>query len=88
LCEPWFHGFLTHRETELLLEKEEIGTFLVRFSESRPGAFTLAFVHKHPDKGKQVRLSLSLSLSNLFLFRFFKFMYKIILMMTKAIDSR
>jgi len=87
LCEPWFHGFLTHRETELLLEKEEIGAFLVRFSESRPGAFTLAFVHKNSDKGKQVKLSLSLYLIY-FYFRFFKFMYKIILMMTKAIDSR
>lgn len=54
LCEPWFHGFITHRETELLLEKEDIGTFLVRFSESRPGAFTLAFVYKHADKGRQV----------------------------------
>jgi len=53
LCEPWFHGFITHRETELFLEKEEVGTFLVRFSESRPGAFTLAFVHKHPEKGRQ-----------------------------------
>ncbi|XP_053522285.1 SH2 domain-containing protein 2A isoform X3 [Artibeus jamaicensis] len=31
---PWFHGFITRREAERLLETEPEGCYLVRFSES------------------------------------------------------
>jgi len=46
LSEPWFHGFLNGRESELLMKNqfEPDGTFLVRFSKSKPGSFALAFL--------------------------------------------
>lgn len=47
LTAPWFHGFLTSREAELLLEDQPIGTFLIRFSRSSGGSFALAFVQEH-----------------------------------------
>eukprot|EP01114_Cavostelium_apophysatum_P013663 TRINITY_DN3359_c0_g1_i1.p1 TRINITY_DN3359_c0_g1~~TRINITY_DN3359_c0_g1_i1.p1 ORF type:complete len:922 (-),score=285.01 TRINITY_DN3359_c0_g1_i1:87-2852(-) len=52
LDEKWFHGFLSSREAELLMKNsnEPEGTFLVRFSKSKPGSFAMAFV-----KGNQVR---------------------------------
>ncbi|XP_074174936.1 SH2 domain-containing protein 2A isoform X2 [Rhinolophus sinicus] len=31
---PWFHGFITRREAERLLETRPLGCYLVRFSES------------------------------------------------------
>ncbi|PRP80490.1 hypothetical protein PROFUN_11712 [Planoprotostelium fungivorum] len=39
----WFQGFLSSREAHLLLFCEDPGTFLVRFSNSRPGSFAIAF---------------------------------------------
>jgi len=52
LNEPWFHGFLSSRESELLFKVswETDGSYLVRFSKSKPGSFALAFV-----KGNQVK---------------------------------
>jgi len=46
LSEKWFHGFLSSRESELLLResRQPDGSFLVRFSKSKPGSFALAFV--------------------------------------------
>jgi len=46
LKEVWFHGFLSSREAELLLKTSYSidGTFLVRFSKSKPGSFAMAFV--------------------------------------------
>ncbi|XP_068778242.1 SH2 domain-containing protein 2A [Struthio camelus] len=38
----WFHGFVSRRETERLLEDEPEGSFLVRFSESTVG-FVLSY---------------------------------------------
>lgn len=43
LAEKWFQGYLTNRESELLLRNEEEGSFLIRFSKSKPGSFALAF---------------------------------------------
>eukprot|EP00029_Vermamoeba_vermiformis_P002196 TRINITY_DN1257_c0_g1_i1.p1 TRINITY_DN1257_c0_g1~~TRINITY_DN1257_c0_g1_i1.p1 ORF type:complete len:1506 (+),score=435.23 TRINITY_DN1257_c0_g1_i1:22-4518(+) len=40
----WFHGFLTSEEAERLLELQQIGTYLIRFSRSQMGSFALAFV--------------------------------------------
>eukprot|EP01114_Cavostelium_apophysatum_P018121 TRINITY_DN5537_c0_g1_i2.p1 TRINITY_DN5537_c0_g1~~TRINITY_DN5537_c0_g1_i2.p1 ORF type:complete len:1350 (-),score=354.65 TRINITY_DN5537_c0_g1_i2:24-4073(-) len=42
--EEWFYGYLSSRESELLLYAEAPGTFLMRLSKSAPGAFALAFV--------------------------------------------
>ncbi|NXJ86508.1 SH22A protein, partial [Trogon melanurus] len=38
----WFHGFISRRETEELLQDEPPGCFLVRFSESTVG-FVLSY---------------------------------------------
>lgn len=46
LTAPWFYGFLTSREAELLLENHPEGTFLIRFSRSSGGSFALAFVQE------------------------------------------
>lgn len=43
LCQPWFFGFLSKKEAELLLSPEQPGTFLIRFSKSKPGNLALAF---------------------------------------------
>ena len=42
----WFHGFLSGRESELLIKNhcEPEGSFIVRFSKSKPGSFALAFL--------------------------------------------
>lgn len=40
---PWFFGFISHVETEYLLENQGPGTFLIRFSKSNPGSFALGF---------------------------------------------
>jgi hypothetical protein len=39
----WFKGFLSAELSKKLLEMEEAGTFLVRFSGSRLGAFTIDY---------------------------------------------
>ncbi|NXX12006.1 SH22A protein, partial [Podargus strigoides] len=39
---PWFHGFISRRDTEQLLQDEPPGCFLVRFSESTVG-FVLSY---------------------------------------------
>uniref|UniRef100_A0A8C0IJP7 SH2 domain-containing protein n=1 Tax=Bubo bubo TaxID=30461 RepID=A0A8C0IJP7_BUBBB len=38
----WFHGFISRRETEQLLQDQTPGCFLVRFSESTVG-FVLSY---------------------------------------------
>uniref|UniRef100_A0A8D0FN68 SH2 domain-containing protein n=1 Tax=Strix occidentalis caurina TaxID=311401 RepID=A0A8D0FN68_STROC len=38
----WFHGFISRRETEQLLQDQPPGCFLVRFSESTVG-FVLSY---------------------------------------------
>jgi hypothetical protein len=40
----WFHGFLSSKEADKLLEAQPIGTFLIRFSKSKPGSFAIAYV--------------------------------------------
>jgi len=41
---PWFQGYMTAEESQKYLETEEVGTFLVRFSNSKGGAFALDYV--------------------------------------------
>jgi hypothetical protein len=43
LSQPWFHGFISARESELLLADAAQGVFLLRFSKSTTGSFALAF---------------------------------------------
>jgi hypothetical protein len=40
----WFHGDISTQEAENRLMTKEVGTFLVRFSTSAPGAFTISKV--------------------------------------------
>lgn len=40
----WFHGFLSSIEAERFLERQPPGTFLIRFSKSKPGSFAIAYV--------------------------------------------
>ena len=45
LCRPsfrWFHGHLSGKEAERLLEKGKNGSFLVRESQSKPGEYVLS----------------------------------------------
>uniref|UniRef100_A0A8C0IYN4 SH2 domain containing 2A n=1 Tax=Chelonoidis abingdonii TaxID=106734 RepID=A0A8C0IYN4_CHEAB len=39
---PWFHGFISRRDTEQLLQEKPLGSFLIRFSESTVG-FVLSY---------------------------------------------
>jgi hypothetical protein len=41
--QPWFHGYMSNPEADKLLEACEVGTFLVRFSESDPGSCAINF---------------------------------------------
>ena len=41
---PWFFGDATGEEAKNLLEGKPVGTFLVRFSENKPGCFAISFV--------------------------------------------
>eukprot|EP01117_Protostelium_nocturnum_P011598 TRINITY_DN4211_c0_g1_i1.p1 TRINITY_DN4211_c0_g1~~TRINITY_DN4211_c0_g1_i1.p1 ORF type:complete len:1097 (-),score=260.76 TRINITY_DN4211_c0_g1_i1:80-3370(-) len=50
----WFHGFLSSTETERLLEKQPSGTFLIRFSKSKPGSFAIGYVEGDPGQKTKV----------------------------------
>jgi len=51
----WFFGFISSAESNKFLETQPVGTFLIRFSGSRPGAFVLDYVLK-PSHIRSVRL--------------------------------
>ncbi len=42
----WFHGFISPTDSIKFLESTPVGTYLVRFSGSKPGSFTLDYVLK------------------------------------------
>jgi hypothetical protein len=44
ILSSWFHGDVSKKEAKALLEFRPIGTFLIRFSSSVEGWFTLSFV--------------------------------------------
>ena len=44
LRKPWFHGFISGSETREALYGCRVGTFLVRFSQSKQCAFVIAYV--------------------------------------------
>eukprot|EP00339_Tiarina_fusa_P004751 CAMPEP_0117019868 /NCGR_PEP_ID=MMETSP0472-20121206/15180_1 /TAXON_ID=693140 ORGANISM="Tiarina fusus, Strain LIS" /NCGR_SAMPLE_ID=MMETSP0472 /ASSEMBLY_ACC=CAM_ASM_000603 /LENGTH=499 /DNA_ID=CAMNT_0004724931 /DNA_START=1 /DNA_END=1500 /DNA_ORIENTATION=- len=46
LKEKWFHGDLTQHEAEDRLSDQSKGTFLIRFSSSAPGCFTISHLNK------------------------------------------
>jgi hypothetical protein len=43
----WFHGYISRRESEFLLNSAEPGTFLLRFSESDAKSFAISFKSKN-----------------------------------------
>jgi len=53
----WFHGYLSGEYSMRLLEGEPQGTFLIRFSGSRPGIFVLDYVTNSQGKPMSVRLT-------------------------------
>jgi hypothetical protein len=46
VASDWFHGFISANESKKFLEQQPVGTFLIRFSGSRPGAFVLDYVRE------------------------------------------
>jgi len=42
------YGFITKSVCNGLLKNEEVGTFIIRFSESYPGLFAIAYVDDDP----------------------------------------
>mmetsp|Transcript_14999 Transcript_14999/g.20981 ORF Transcript_14999/g.20981 Transcript_14999/m.20981 type:complete len:915 (+) Transcript_14999:136-2880(+) len=52
----WFYGFLSATESKRFLEQQSLGTFLVRFSGSKPGSFVLDYV-KDTQHVRSVRLT-------------------------------
>lgn len=44
LSETWFYSYLSLEEAHKFLEVHPVGTFLVRFSSSKPGSFAIDFV--------------------------------------------
>jgi hypothetical protein len=47
--EKWFYGFLSGEESLRLLQGQPTGTYMVRFSRSKPGSFALSFVWTNGD---------------------------------------
>jgi len=56
LTKPYFHGFLSSAKAEKILSNKKKGTFLLRFSATEPGAFTLSVISKD-DKLQHFRIS-------------------------------
>jgi len=52
----YFHGYISSNESRLFLANQQVGTFLIRFSGSRPGAFVLDYVLE-PGHVRSVRLN-------------------------------
>jgi hypothetical protein len=59
LQEPWFHGHISQRETDILLRLESQGTFLVRFSDNTKHHYVFAYVLE----GKVVQLPITTTIS-------------------------
>ena len=62
----WFHGHLSGKEAEIMLDKAKNGSFLVRESQSKPGDYVLSV--KTDDK---VRSAVRLLFSCLFTYLLF-----------------
>lgn len=69
LRRPWFHGDLPTVETEARIMTRDVGTFLVRFSNSAPGVFAISKVAA-PLKVNHLRVSRDQDPDNPFNFRF------------------
>jgi len=46
VSQSWFHGEMTREEAELQLKPKREGAYLIRFSASTPGSFTLSVKHQ------------------------------------------
>lgn len=42
--DSWFHGYISAYEATRILEGSAVGTFIVRFSSTRPGNFVISVV--------------------------------------------
>jgi len=56
LSRPWFHGGISTDETGSILNKSIPGTFLVRFSSSERGSFTISISLEDGGKIQHVRI--------------------------------
>jgi len=59
ICTLWWsgliYGFLSREGVHEALQNEEVGTFLIRFSERHPGMFAVGYKVDDPDISKSVR---------------------------------
>jgi len=55
LTEPWFHGDSSTKESEDKLFEKHPGTFLVRFSSSSPGCFTISKISDGKIKHQKIQ---------------------------------
>jgi len=59
ICPLWqtglIHGFVSREYVEEALQNQEVGTFLIRFSERHPGLFAVAYRIEETDPKQQVR---------------------------------
>jgi len=56
LVEPWFHGNISTHESESNLISKPAGTFLVRFSTSSPGCYTISKVSLNDNSIKHQKI--------------------------------
>eukprot|EP01133_Synstelium_polycarpum_P010914 gene10914-12719_t len=59
VCSMWqsglIYGFISRQSVEEALRNEEIGTFLIRFSERHAGHFAIGYKVEDPDPEKRIR---------------------------------
>lgn len=47
---PWFYGSITSLEAQTLLDEQDLGTYIVRFNENKPGSFYISCTEEKVDE--------------------------------------
>jgi hypothetical protein len=55
ICFSLIYGFVTKKECAKLLQGSESGVFIIRFSDSVPGSFAVAYVTDDPNANDKVK---------------------------------